>query len=295
VRDKEYFFRELVKEVWTNDCYGFVNQWKPIRTPRFIVDAGANMGVFTILAASLYPECKIFSFEPLGDIFEVLKENVIDDDVDILCYNKALIGNSEPIGIAFSRNPGGNTCIYDNNKSYRGKDRFGQEWTPRQIDSLSLNELFEEQQIDFIDFLKMDVEGSEYEILFHAEKMGLFPRIHTLSMEIHGKPSKSRIAPEYDRLISMLKSNYKNFVQKDNMVFCSSPLEAKTTQGEKMSLKEQQEKIISQLTSRDHQQIIELRIRISDISDEISTLKADLKFFKEVVARDIKRALGKYN
>ena len=61
-----------------------------------------------------------------------------------------------------------------------------------------------------------------------------------------------------------------------------------------MSLKEQQEKILSQLTSsRDHQQIIELKIRISDISDEISILKADLKFFKEAVARDMKRALSK--
>tara|TARA_R110002110_G_scaffold254456_12_gene470352 strand:- start:2757 stop:2939 length:183 start_codon:yes stop_codon:yes gene_type:complete len=60
-----------------------------------------------------------------------------------------------------------------------------------------------------------------------------------------------------------------------------------------MSLKEQQEKILSQLISRDHQQIIELKVRISDISDEISILKADLKFFKEAVARDMKRALGK--
>tara|TARA_R110000824_G_scaffold268546_2_gene457187 strand:+ start:172 stop:354 length:183 start_codon:yes stop_codon:yes gene_type:complete len=60
-----------------------------------------------------------------------------------------------------------------------------------------------------------------------------------------------------------------------------------------MSLKEQQEKILSQLISRDHQQIIELKVRISDISDEISILKADLKFFKEAVARDMKRALSK--
>ena len=86
--------------------------------------------------------------------------------------------------------------------------------------AFSLSDLFEEQQIDFIDFLKMDVEGSEYEILFHAEKMGLFPRIHTLSMEVHGKRS-----PEYKKLISILKSNYKTFEQKGHMIFCSLPIE----------------------------------------------------------------------
>ena len=46
-----------------------------------------------------------------------------------------------------------------------------------------------------------------------------------------------------------------------------------------MSLKEQQK------------QIIEVKARISTLADEIATLKADLKFFREAVARDMKQAL----
>ena len=236
-RDRNNFYSKqgFIQQIWQKDCYQF-RKWSPARPPKFIIDAGANVGVFSALAAHHYPECKIFSFEVLDEIFNIFEKNMkkkiwikgkhkFFDSSNIVCYNKALIGDNKPIGVwKHPHNIGGNTCIYDNNKSYRGKDRFDQEWTPQQIDSLSLSEFFEEQQIDFIDFLKMDVEGSEYEILFHADKNGLIPRIHALSMEIHGKPSKNRIAPEYEQLISMLKSNYKNFVQKDNMVFCSLPI-----------------------------------------------------------------------
>ena len=50
------------------------------------------------------------------------------------------------------------------------------------------------------------------------------------------------------------------------------------SQGEKMTLKEQ------------NQQIKRLQQRISELVDEIQVMKNDTKSFKESVARDLKRA-----
>ena len=40
-------------------------------------------------------------------------------------------------------------------------------------------------------------------------------------------------------------------------------------------------------------QIIEVKSRISELVDEIAHLKAEFKFFKEAVARDMKKAISK--
>jgi len=47
----------------------------------------------------------------------------------------------------------------------------------------------------------------------------------------------------------------------------------------KMSLRQQQK------------QIIEVKVRISELVDEVAGLKSELKFFREAVARDMKKAL----
>jgi len=40
--------------------------------PRTVLDIGANVGQFAVAAAKLYPGCKVISFEPVPDTFEIL-------------------------------------------------------------------------------------------------------------------------------------------------------------------------------------------------------------------------------
>jgi hypothetical protein len=47
----------------------------PLKKPRVIIDAGANIGLFTLLMKNKYPEAKIISIEPDHENFAALKKH----------------------------------------------------------------------------------------------------------------------------------------------------------------------------------------------------------------------------
>jgi len=55
-------------------------------------DVGANVGVYSLFAASLYPEMTIIAFEPMPANYQALKENVALNGFNISCFQWA-IGN----------------------------------------------------------------------------------------------------------------------------------------------------------------------------------------------------------
>ena len=59
-------------QVFLNNEYDF----RAIKRPRVIVDAGANIGLASILFANRYPEAKVLAIEPEHDNFSLLADNV---------------------------------------------------------------------------------------------------------------------------------------------------------------------------------------------------------------------------
>ena len=54
----------------------FHSMYRPRRTDRVIVDAGANIGLFSCYAASRIPDCEVFAVEPFPATYSRLLENV---------------------------------------------------------------------------------------------------------------------------------------------------------------------------------------------------------------------------
>ena len=63
----------ICNEVVTSDCY-HVQALRDIDI-RTVVDVGAHIGSFSVLAASLWPSAKIVAFEPDNENFALLREN----------------------------------------------------------------------------------------------------------------------------------------------------------------------------------------------------------------------------
>lgn len=55
-----------------------------------IFDIGANSGVYSLVAKTVRPEAKVFAFEPHPLIFGTLTRNVIKNNYDITCIDKAV-------------------------------------------------------------------------------------------------------------------------------------------------------------------------------------------------------------
>jgi FkbM family methyltransferase len=61
-----------------------------IETLNTIIDAGANQGQFALMASVFFPEAKIYSYEPLPDIYPVLEKNTANYKSQISTFNIAL-------------------------------------------------------------------------------------------------------------------------------------------------------------------------------------------------------------
>ncbi|MBI3589602.1 MAG: FkbM family methyltransferase [Candidatus Liptonbacteria bacterium] len=151
----------VLKEIATYDHYGrFLSR---LKNNAVVVDIGAHIGVFSILAAQRIRGAKVFSFEPLPENFSLLKANI---DLNALSdrvfpFQLAVSGRrglrrlhffSERTGSSFFPIPG-----------QRQTDQFD-------VHSLTLADIFEKNHISRCDFLKIDCEGSESEIIFHTPR-----------------------------------------------------------------------------------------------------------------------------
>lgn len=53
------------------------------------------------------------------------------------------------------------------------------------VAAVTLEDLFEEKKIDHVDFMKLDIEGSEAEVLASESFRNVAPKIDTILMELH--------------------------------------------------------------------------------------------------------------
>lgn len=136
-----------------------------------VVDAGANLGFFTVYAA-LKGASKILSFEPDYKNFKCLKGNAPSW---ANLFRMGIMAEDGEHSFFVDVNPGGHSFFnYGNTKTGE----------VRKTQCLSIPSLFEKEKLEKIDFLKMDVEGPEIEILT-ALPDRYFPRIRNISFEYH--------------------------------------------------------------------------------------------------------------
>jgi FkbM family methyltransferase len=148
----------IVNEILSQDCY-LSALIKPGDT---VVDIGAHIGIFSALA--LTTTDKVYSFEPLSQNFELLKKNA----PHAIAYNYAISFNGEVENMkipVLGFNTGGGVMNAD----------FGEPVQCRRFDYTM--ELF-----DVVNFLKIDVEGSERGLLAHPEWLN---KVKILALETH--------------------------------------------------------------------------------------------------------------
>mgnify|MGYP003118187183 FL=1 len=194
---------QIVHEVFDQDCYE-LSKWKPKRYPKFIVDVGCQVGAFSLLANQLYPKCSILAFEMMQENYDIASKN-LEPLENAACFHGAVVGKNKPIGFMKNKNnTGGHKTIYEGKDSYLSESRFDADYKLKQdFKSFNFLEIFSDNNIDRIDFLKMDCEGSEYEIIPHLIETDLIKKIDNISIELHGRDQK-----EYKETLDFLSKSY---------------------------------------------------------------------------------------
>ena len=125
-----------------------------------VFDIGANIGVFTCFAANLVKKGKVFAFEPVSMVFNILKKNT-ESYMNIEIFQLGLGSREETKEILIRTwNPGYSTIT--DSAIQRPKESFD---IKENIKISKLDNIVNKLNLEKINFIKIDVEGYEIEVL----------------------------------------------------------------------------------------------------------------------------------
>jgi FkbM family methyltransferase len=199
-------------------------QWLINKGVKTILDIGANTGQAAATFRKIFPEAKIYSFEPLPDCYQELTDNF--KDVPLFQAFNIALGDS--FGkIVFNRNeysPSSSLLtLADNHKT---NFPFAYQEVPQEVEIKRLDDMVEELEICSPMLIKIDVQGFEdkvidgglsiiskadaiiiemsVEILYEGQVLfdGLYTKLKGMGFNYHGN-YEQLCSPEDGRVLQM--------------------------------------------------------------------------------------------
>jgi|SRR3989344_2536866 len=163
----------VLSENWQLDIYHL----RQLHRPKTIIDIGAYVGDFSIMAAKLFPGSNIYAFEPAPDSYHCLLVNILANSVTNINPFSIAVTDKNGQQQLFDPGPGGQRSLNPTPKSSK----------PFKVQTQTLSWIFNSLKISTCDLLKMDSEGAEYEILFSTPP-DIFKKIKRIALEFHDRP-----------------------------------------------------------------------------------------------------------
>lgn len=142
--------------------------------PKFILDAGANIGLSAVFFANKYPDATIIAVEPEASNFRLLQKNV-SLYPQIRPLQAALWKENKQINLVDPSN--GHHGFQTVEKNANGGDQSGL------VQALTVDAIISRMGLKTFDFLKIDIEGAEKEVFEHSSPW--IGQVSTIMVELH--------------------------------------------------------------------------------------------------------------
>jgi len=181
-------FCGLYEEIFINRIYHFEAQ----RRDPLILDCGGNIGMSVLYFKDAYPAARIIAFEPDPSIFPYLEDNVRRNRLDNVQLIRAALAN---------RN--GNVSFYSDGKvgsflAHCTDQDIPRGWQRFDVPCFRLRDYL----VEPVDFLKMDIEGAEWEVLADSEDR--LRQVSEIVVEYHRLP---RFRQTLHKILELLSRN----------------------------------------------------------------------------------------
>jgi len=181
----------VLVETWIEEAYTGSGFYVP-KAGDLVLDIGANVGVFAIYLAHQNPECQIIAIEPFPENFEYLRRNLEVNRIRNVearqtalaagtCTGYMVEVGTRSLDHVLRADPAGGVCY--------------------QVDTCSLGDLLDLSGTSHVSLLKMDIEGSEYDVFAQADP-AILSRFERIAVEYHDNLRPNTLRLLKDRLNS---------------------------------------------------------------------------------------------
>jgi FkbM family methyltransferase len=175
--------RAILCQIWEKDAYGI----RAIRIPpKVVLDVGAHIGLFTLMAGEMWPEARVIACEADPENFALLRRHLADRR-QVEAVEAAILGEGAT-EVAFyavmdkvRENSGGGSCLRPEPGS-----------KAMRVPAMSVVELWRGSNISRCDLLKLDCEGAEVPILKALGAAGLLEDVGRIVGEWHAEDDREQ-------------------------------------------------------------------------------------------------------
>jgi FkbM family methyltransferase len=181
--------RFLYEEIFTEGCYDDIE----LPEKPFVVDVGANIGMFLLWVKRTCPDAEVLAFEPMPASVALARRNIDLHRMDGVTLHQVALGAEAERGVTFTYYPmiPGNSTRYPEIKEVQ-KATMARTLAVKVVERMHRGT---EVAVDVerlstfldagrtVDLLKLDVEGAEPDVLRGIDE-GHWPLIRQIVMEV---------------------------------------------------------------------------------------------------------------
>lgn len=151
-----------------------------------VVEAGSFYGHDTLRMKEFWPNATIHAFEPVPEIFELLQEKTKSVS-EVFCHNVALAQHNGTQTFFLSEKPQKPNIASQAGSLLPPQERL--KWSDQEfkkqitVNTTTLNNWVNQHKIEHIDFLWLDLQGYELNVLKAAEN--ILPTVRVIYTEVH--------------------------------------------------------------------------------------------------------------
>lgn len=174
-------------EIFIDEVYELIPTFKAKKGDT-VVDVGGNIGFYAIKqSVQIGREGRMWVFEPNVDVFQRLVKNLKENKItNAIPLQKAISSKSGTDNFKVTSNATQEGSLCYDKKMLKSTDNI------IEVDCITLDDFVSLNNIFKINILKIDAEGSEFEILKGGLKKAL-PITQKIVMEFHGNNIKNKI------------------------------------------------------------------------------------------------------
>jgi len=182
--------RYLFNEIFLNKEYYF----KTDKKSPTIIDCGSNIGMSILYFKMLYPRANIIAFEPGEETYACIEENIRLNRLESVEIHKVALSNIEGnIDFYYDEDDVGSltmSSVYERMPKQK-----------RTVSAVLLSSYIDSE----IDFLKMDIEGAEFNVLQELHEKNKLFFVQCMAIEYHHHINKG--VDNFSKILKILEDS----------------------------------------------------------------------------------------